>query len=468
MMHPKTLTFLLFLQAGLSFAQSTVQLELVAEGFDQLVDIAHAGDGRLFVVEKPGVIRIIDSSRQVVASPFLDIRARVGDNGSERGLLGLVFHPDYAENGYFYVNYTNVAGDTRISRFSVNASNPDAAEAGSEVILLAVDQPFANHNAGDLAFGPDGYLYIGLGDGGAAGDPVNAGQTRQTFLGKMLRIDVDQGEPYAIPDDNPFAMTDETLDEIWALGLRNPWRFSFDRLTGDLWIADVGQEAWEEINLQPADSPGGENYGWRCYEGDFPYNTADCAAASSFTYPVFSYSHNVGCSITGGFVYRGTDFPDLEGIYFYGDYCTGDIFGLQANSGGGWQSQKLADFQDFDLVTFGEDYRGELYAGGLSGRILQIKSANVTSLETAAPELHSLQAFFTADGTTLELSSDLPWAATTEVRIFNALGQMMTTRSVAGETRVFIATQNWPAGNYFVLLADSAQYRQVLQVSKQR
>ncbi|MCB0551885.1 MAG: PQQ-dependent sugar dehydrogenase, partial [Phaeodactylibacter sp.] len=224
---------------GAIYAQPSLQLEVFASGFSLPVDIAHAGDGRLFIVEKAGRIRIIDSDGSILPQPFLDIDARVNSLASERGLLGLAFHPDYTDNGYFFVNYTNNSGDTRISRFSVSAGNANQADPNSERILLEVDQPFNNHNAGDLNFGPDGYLYIGLGDGGSADDPGNRAQNRQNLLGKMLRIDVDNGDPYSIPEDNPFAFDDFTLDEIWAIGLRNPWRFSFDRLTGALWIADV-------------------------------------------------------------------------------------------------------------------------------------------------------------------------------------------------------------------------------------
>lgn len=359
-----------------SFAQNAIQLEVYSSGFSQPVDIANAGDERLFVVEKAGFIRIIDGAGNRLPQPFLDIDARVNSIASERGLLGLAFHPDYQNNGYFYVNYTNNDGDTRISRFSRSASGPNEADPNSELILLEVDQPYSNHNAGDLNFGPDGYLYFGMGDGGLGGDPLNSGQTRLSLLGKMLRIDVDNGNPYAIPPGNPFADDDFTADEIWALGLRNPWRFSFDRLTGDMWIADVGQDSWEEIDFQPASSTGGENYGWRCYEGFAPYNTNNCGPAGEYTPPIHAYanSNSVGCSVTGGFVYRGEAFPALYGKYIYADYCSGRFWSLEPDGQGGWVNTELINTTNSEFVTFGEDKSGELFVGGIgSGNIFRIK-----------------------------------------------------------------------------------------------
>ena len=366
MRFPLLLVFAFF--GAVLSAQPALELELFASGFTLPVDIAHAGDGRLFIVEKPGRIRIIDSNGDVLGAAFLDIGARVNSQASERGLLGLAFHPDYASNGYFFVNYTNSGGDTRISRFSVTAGNPNQADPNSELILLQVDQPFANHNAGDLNFGPDGYLYFGLGDGGSANDPGNRAQNRQTLLGKMLRIDVDNGNPYSIPADNPFASDDFTLDEIWAVGLRNPWRFSFDRLTGAIWIADVGQDTWEEVNYQAPGSAGGQNYGWRCYEGEQAFNLSGCAAQSEYAFPVATYRNNssTGCSITGGYVYRGAQYPDMYGYYLYADYCTGRFWSLAPDGQGGWQNANLANLNNTQFVTFGEDSEGELYVAAIS------------------------------------------------------------------------------------------------------
>ncbi|MGD8490211.1 MAG: PQQ-dependent sugar dehydrogenase, partial [Anaerolineae bacterium] len=296
---------------------------VIASGFERPVQVTHAGDGsgRLFVVEQPGRIKIIEEGN-TLPEPFLDITGLVV-YGGERGLLGLAFHPDYPSNGYFYVNYTRVEdGATVIVRYSVSPSNPDRADPNSASVLLEIPQPYTNHNGGQLLFSPvDGYLYIGMGDGGSGGDPENNAQDTSTLLGAMLRLDVDSATPYAIPPDNPYVGVDGR-DEIWAIGLRNPWRFSFDRDNGDLYIGDVGQNEWEEIDYQAAGTPGGVNFGWRCKEGSHEYNfVGDCLAAE-LTDPIAEYSHDDGRSVTGGFVYRGQDYPALTGRYFYADYVT--------------------------------------------------------------------------------------------------------------------------------------------------
>ncbi len=354
-----------------SLAQPNIQLVNFATGFDRPVDIAHCGDDRLFIVEQDGIIWILDENGNKLPTPFLNIDPRVGSSGNEQGLLGLAFHPDYASNGYFYVNYTNTSGDTRISRFSVSANDPNVADPDSEFNLIAVDQPFSNHNGGCVKFGPDGYLYIGLGDGGSGGDPQGNGQKMTTMLGKMLRIDVDNGDPYGIPADNPFVNDPIALDEIWAFGLRNPWRFSFDRATGDLWIGDVGQDAWEEIDFQPASSTGGENYGWRCYEGAHLFPSGGCTLPS-YVQPVAEFQHggNTGCSITGGFVYRGCAYPELYGHYLYTDYCTGIIWSVVPDGAGGWTNTELANLANNQFVSFGENRNGELFLAGLGNGII--------------------------------------------------------------------------------------------------
>jgi glucose/arabinose dehydrogenase len=323
------------------------------------VDLRADGSGRLFVIEKVGRIRIIQDG-QLLPTPFLDITNRVGSSGNEQGLLGLAFHPHYAQNGRFFVNYTDKNGNTVIARFQVS-SDPNLADSSNEVKLLGVDQPFPNHNGGSLAFGPDGYLYAGLGDGGGAGDPFGNAQKTNVLLGKILRLDVDSAEPYAIPADNPFG------NEIWAYGLRNPWRISFDKLTNDLYIGDVGQGDWEEIDYLQAGSPGGTNFGWDYREGRHDY---EGIAPAGLTEPVAEYSHTEGgCSVMGGYVYRGS-MPEWKGIYLYGDYCTGYIWGL-IKSESGWQVQRLFD-TDFNITSFGQDETGEIYLTSDDGGVYKL------------------------------------------------------------------------------------------------
>ncbi len=342
--------------APASFDPNDYVLSQIAEGFVEPVFLTHAGDARLFIVEQPGTIRLIENGR-IRPTPFLDIRQRVNDRANEQGLLGLAFHPRYAENGYFFVNYTDAEGDTVIARYSVT-SDPNRADPASEKIILRLEQPYANHNGGDLAFGPDGYLYLALGDGGSGGDPENRAQNLRSLLGKLLRLDVDNGDPYAIPADNPFVTRGEVRPEIWAYGLRNPWRFSFDRASGDLYIADVGQNAYEEVNFQPAGSAGGENYGWRYFEGTHTFRDA-ASAPPDVVPPIAEYGRDDGCSVTGGYVYRGAALPELAGVYLFGDYCSGLIWSLQ-RLGGAWQRATFGD-TDFNISSFGEDAVGELY-----------------------------------------------------------------------------------------------------------
>jgi glucose/arabinose dehydrogenase len=335
-----------------------------ATGLANPVCISNCGDSRLYITDQSGYIRIVDSAGVVISQPFLDIHERVV-YGGEQGLLGLAFHPQYAANGYFYVNYVGKGDSTHISRFRMVEGNQDRADPQSELKLMTIYQPFQNHNGGDLQFGPDGYLYIGLGDGGSGGDPGNRAQNPKQFLGKMLRIDVDHGNPYSIPPTNPFYNNPDTLGEIWALGLRNPWRFSFDRLTGDLWIADVGQNTIEEIDFQPATSSGGENYGWRCYEGNNVFNNADCCIDLALTFPVYTYSHGDECSVTGGYVYRGDTSSPFYGYYYFADFCSGRIWTLHKTEQG-WVNQDFGQFTGNGFSTFGEDSKGRLYVAGLS------------------------------------------------------------------------------------------------------
>jgi glucose/arabinose dehydrogenase len=326
----------------------------------------------MFVVEQAGRIRIAENGR-LLQAPFLDISDRVDSNGNEQGLLGLAFHPRYAENGLFYVNYTDTSKHDVIARFHVSG-DPERADAASEAILISVDDPYPNHNGGVLVFGPDGYLYAGLGDGGGAGDPLGSGQNTDSLLGKILRLDVDHGSPYAIPADNPFTHGGG-LPEVWAYGLRNPWRISFDRGTGDLYIADVGQDLWEEVDFLKAGSPGGPDFGWNYREGLHRFS-GNPPPSLHLTDPVVEYSHlEGGCSITGGFVYRG-QMPEWDGIYLYGDFCSGKIWGLihstDASGGTRWQSEPLFS-SGFNITTFGQDPAGGIYVADRGGGIYQLQ-----------------------------------------------------------------------------------------------
>lgn len=365
-------------EAAPEAAAPDIALQTLATGLGPVTSIANAGDTRLFVTLQTGKI-VIFSGGQVQPTAFLDL-APVISCCVERGLLGLAFHPQYASNRFFFVDYTNTAGNTVIARYQRSADGAGTAEPGSGVTLLTIAQPFANHNGGQLQFGPDGYLYIGMGDGGSANDPLCNAQRDDTLLGKLLRIDVNQNvnEPpfYGIPPSNPFAAPGAPLDEIWAKGLRNPWRFSFDRATGDLFIADVGQSAREEIDFQPRSSAGGENYGWKSMEGTLcgvggsagcPVGVLPCNSPA-FKAPLYEYSHvGGGCSgtVIGGYVYRGAAYPDLAGVYFYGDYCFGWLFG---------NGQRLTPLVP-QLTTFGEDAFGELYVGTEDGRLFRIVSS---------------------------------------------------------------------------------------------
>ncbi len=333
--------------------------------------LTHAGDDRLFVTEQQGVIRIIQGG-QVLPEPFLYIVEAVGSTQYEQGLLSVAFHPNYRGNGRFFVNYTNRNGDTVISAWRVNAENPNVADYGSEQILLTIRQPYANHNGGQIKFGPDGYLYVGMGDGGSANDPLGAGQDLDTLLGKMLRLDVDfNPDGYAIPARNPFVNNDAARNEIWAYGVRNPWRFSFDRLTGDMFMADVGQNQWEEINWQPADSAGGENYGWNIMEASHCFTNSNCDE-TGLVLPIFEYGHELGCSVTGGYMSRGMADLALYGNYFLADFCQGTIWSLFPDEGGSWQANVVYQGAG-NVSSFGEDVHGGLYVVDQLGGVYRIR-----------------------------------------------------------------------------------------------
>lgn len=341
----------------------TLGLEEVAGGFRQPTFVTHAGDGsgRLFVLEQAGLIRIL-SGGSALPEPFLDIRSLVR-SGGEQGLLGLAFHPRYTENGRFFVYYTATNSDNTVAEYRVSG-DPNRADPATARVLYAVPDFAPNHNGGMLAFGPDGYLYVGHGDGGGGGDPQRTAQNFQSLLGKILRIDVDGAGPYAIPPDNPFAGRADARGEIWAYGLRNPWRFSFDRATGDLWIADVGQNQLEEIDFQPAGGRGGQNYGWSIMEGNQCFRPTTGCDQSSLVQPVAVYGRDQGISVTGGYVYRGAAYPVMAGGYFYADYGSGRIWSLYRDGSGAWRPTEMLK-QDARASSFGEDEAGELYLVGL-------------------------------------------------------------------------------------------------------
>ncbi len=384
----KRILFAATVVAASSFAFGGVaplSTELVISGLTRPVYVTHApGDfDRIFIVEQrsgsTGRIKIYDlNSGTLLPTPFLSVSV---STGSEQGLLGLAFHPDYANNGKFYINYTRPGGDTIIAEYTVSG-DPNVADPGSAKQVMFIDQPFSNHNGGWIEFGPDGYLYIATGDGGSGGDPGNRAQdiTNQK-LGKMLRIDVDgddfpgdAGANYAIPPSNPFVGATGD-DEIWAYGLRNPWRCAFDSATGDLWMADVGQNAIEEIDFQPGNSTGGENYGWRCYEGNNPFNTTGCPPQNSMVFPIHTYNHSGGnCSITGGEVYRGCAIPELDGTYFFADFCSNRVWSMK------YDGANVTDFTDRTselgagsaISSFGTDAYGEIYICNISGQVRKI------------------------------------------------------------------------------------------------
>ena len=344
-----------------------LDLQPVATGLSSPLGVTAAGDGsgRLFVIEQGGTIRIVEDG-EVVSRPFLDVSDRV-QAGGEQGLLGLAFHPGFADNGRLFVNYTDTSGDTVIAEFQ-SRPGADTADGSSQRVLMKIEQPYSNHNGGHLVFGPDGYLYIATGDGGGAGDPQNNGQNKKSLLGKLLRIDVDSKDAYGTPDGNPFGQP-SGADEVWAYGLRNPWRFSFDEEAGTLWIADVGQDAFEEVNRVPADEPG-LNFGWNemeassCFEGD--------CDPSGKVIPITEYGAGQGCAITGGYVYRGDEFDDMRGGYFFGDFCSGTIWAIDAAAEGRVDPVQLLG-SDRSISSFGVDESGEMYLTDLgAGELLRL------------------------------------------------------------------------------------------------
>jgi len=369
--------------ANAAVVPASIHLDLtpVASGLSSPLLVTHAGDGsdRLFVVEQTGKVRIVKGGDLQSAS-FIDISRSVS-GGGEQGLLGLAFHPSYEIDGKVYLSYTDLNGTSVIREYRVSASNPDRVDGTSGRTLLRVKQPYANHNGGHIAFGPDGYLYIGLGDGGSGGDPGNRAQSPVTLLGKLLRVDVNKRTgslPYGIPSTNPYVGR-SGLDQIWAFGLRNPWRFSFDRSTGDLWIGDVGQGVWEEVDRALASSGRNAgravNYGWRVMEGAHCFSPSSGCVRTGRTLPLTEYGHTNGrCSITGGYVYRGTTYPDLVGAYLFADYCSGEVWFVDRGAARGVTPTRALDTNS-RITSFGEDEAGELYLTSAEGTVYRISDS---------------------------------------------------------------------------------------------
>lgn len=450
----KSLLFSLFLFISFFASSQEVEIEFFKGNFSDPLNLQHANDDRLFVVEQGGRIKIIQADGSVNSVPFLDISGQVS-NGGEQGLLGLAFHPDYATNGYFYINYTKTNGDTQVSRFSVDPTNPDLADENSELPIIGYTQPFSNHNGGCIAFSPDGYLYIASGDGGSGGDPGDRAQNILLPLGKLLRLDVDNpsgNNNYGIPPDNPFIGNPDGLDEIWSYGLRNPWRFSFDFTENNIWIGDVGQGEIEEINRESA-TEGGINYGWRCYEGSMPYNTTDCPPANELTFPIAEYSSGSGsgnCSVTGGYVYRGSVYTDIAGLYFFADYCSGLIGTVDANG-------NLVDHGNFpgNWVSFGEDINKELYIIDIGGDIYKVKGG-----ETAGTEDFSINNSLSmlpnpaSQNVVFRLKED----NLQTIQFFDIRGSLVYSEENISNNEKTISIENLNAGIYFAkVISEKAQ-----------
>ena len=441
---------------SLSFGQ-TIALQSFATGFSSPVEIVHPpNDVRFFVLQRFGLIRILNQNGTINTTPFLNVSTLISTSpGNERGLLGLAFHPNYATNGIFFINYTNTAGDTVIAKYTVSA-NPNIANT-TATILMTIDQPYSNHNGGCIRFGPDGYLYIGMGDGGSGGDPNgyaqnltvdNANPTR-VFLGKMLRIDVDTTDGllnYGIPATNPYATT-SGIKEIWAFGLRNPWKFSFNRLNGDLWIGDVGQLNIEEVNKVTAPLPTGLNFGWRCYEGNSAYNTSGCAAMSTMVFPVTQYDHSTGCSITGGYFYTGSMYPNFANKYFYTDYCDNKIRTLNASN-----VVTTTDSFTGDFTAFGEDINGELYVAGISNGI--VYKIIDSSLGLNDFTKNGLSIYPNPAKTEIFIKNSYE-TALSKVKIFDLTGKLVLTKAVENnETSPSVTIAALSSGLYMITVED--------------
>ncbi len=438
---------LLFAIIGSINAQ-TFTTELFKSGFNNPINLQNAGDERLFVVEQAGRIKILNPDASVNSQLFLDLTSIVS-SGGERGLLGLAFHPDYANNGYFYVDYSNSAGNNQISRFSVSTTNPNVADPNSEFPLLTINQPFSNHNGGCIAFGPDGYLYISSGDGGSGGDPGNRAQNNTLLLGKLLRIDIDNTSGnlnYSIPTDNPFADDTSNLrKEIWAFGLRNAWKFSFDFTANNIWIGDVGQGSWEEINRQPIASAG-LNYGWRCYEGNQAFNTTGCPPPADLIFPIGEYPQVGGncSSVTGGYVYRGSIYSDIAGLYFFADYCRGFIGTITADG----TLVNHGNFNNGNWSSFGEDINKELYIVNAGGSIYKIAGGVLATEENILQNSISMVPNPSSGSVSLRIQND----ALNSIQIIDLKGSILYSEENINASEKNLDISNFSNGLYFVRL----------------
>ncbi len=433
----------------IAFSQEVeVEIELFASGFSSPLEFQTTGapnDTRIFIVEQGGVIKIAHPDGSVDSDPFLDISSSIS-SGGERGLLGLAFHPDFENNGYFFVNYTNPSGNTQVSRFSVDTANPDLADPSSELPIISYTQPFSNHNGGCLAFGPVGYLFISAGDGGSGGDPGNRAQSLNVLLGKLLRIDIDNpsgGNNYGIPSDNPFVGNAAAMDEIWAYGLRNPWRFSFDTAGGNIWIGDVGQGNVEEIDRQPINAAG-LNYGWHCYEGSDEYDTSNCPPDNELVFPFAEYSSATGsgnCSITGGFVYRGSVYSDILGLYFFADYCSGLIATVDA-------SGNIMEHGNFsgNWVSFGKDAAGELYIVDIGGSIYKVEGSVLATESIEARDAISLLPNPASGKVTLKIEQ----GEISNVTIYAINGEKVFSEETNSSQEMIVPVSNLKTGVYLV------------------
>lgn len=436
---------------GLLCSAQNIQIVPFATDFNYPVEITTAGDNRLFVVEKDGLIKVLNADGTVNPTPFLTMPEGLLNTMSDRGLLGMAFHPNYATNGYFYVYYTNgLTNSVELSRYSVSA-DPNIADAGSQTVLLTIPHPFFNHYGGTIKFGADGYLYISIGDGGDGGARA---QNIQESLGKIVRLDIDAAPPY-IPAGNPFVGVDGN-DEIWAMGVRNPWKFSFDKQTGDLWIADVGELSQEEINKITVPLPSGLNFGWPCYEGNLPYNTAACSGTTTLTAPLATYGHSQGCSVIGGYVYRGSLYPTLAGKYLFTDFCRKRI-GIINTTG---TISYTPDFEaDYAFISFGQDVSGELYiaSGATIYKIIDADLSTVnqpSTLASIAPNpAHSLVNIRNTSGKTLDA-----------VSIYDVSGKLLIQQKL-GESDVETVSLDLSAGLYIVQITDITGHRQVSKLT---